>query len=158
MSNVSLQVKSQPFTPESVSLRPAAEADIPFLLALRAQAMEPHHLAAGIAHSLAEQEVRVRSHFECAQILELHDQRIGLLKVLREPSEWRISQIQLLPPYQRTGMGSKLISSVLAEARAVGLPLSLSVLKSNPARRLYERLGFVVVSEGTNVFHMQAVG
>jgi ribosomal protein S18 acetylase RimI-like enzyme len=55
-------------------------------------------------------------------------------------------------------MGSKLIRSVLAEARAIDLPLSLSVLKANPARRLYERLGFVVVAEGANVFHMRATG
>ena len=144
--------------PESVALRPANEADIPFLLGLRAQTMEPHHLVAGIAHSPTEQEARVRSHFECAQVLELYGQRIGLLKVLREPNEWRIVQIQLLPSHQRARIGSNLISSVLAEARAAGVPLSLSVLKANPARRLYERLGFIVVSEGVNVFHMRAMG
>jgi ribosomal protein S18 acetylase RimI-like enzyme len=144
--------------PDSVSRRPATEADIPFLLALRAQTMEPHHLAAGIEHSLSDQEARVRSHFECAEIFELHGQPVGMAKILRGPSEWRIVQIQLLPSYQRNGMGTRLINSVLAEARAVGLPLSLSVLKVNPARRLYERLGFIVVSEGANVFHMRAMG
>jgi GNAT superfamily N-acetyltransferase len=128
------------------------------LLELRAKAMEPHHLAAGITPSLAEQEARVRSYFECAEILELRGQRIGLLKVLREPAEWRVVQIQLLPMHQHTGIGGSLLSSLLAEAGAARVPVSLWVLKVNPARRLYEGLGFVVVSESEDGFHMRAAG
>src|SRR5438046_1557312 len=100
--------------------------------------MDPHHLAAGITLSKADHGARVLSHFECAEILELGGQPIGLFKVLREPGEWRLVQVQIEPWRQRAGIGGHLIGSLVAEARTEGVALSLSVLKANPARRLYE--------------------
>ena len=43
-----------------------------------------------------------------------------------------------------TGWGTALVQEVMAEARQRGLPVRLRVLRSNPARRLYARLGFEV--------------
>jgi len=120
--------------------------------------MDPHHLVAGITLSKAEHEARVLSRFECAEILELEGHPIGLFKVLREPGEWRLVQVQIVPSQQRAGIGGHLIGSLVAEARTEGVALSLSVLKANPARRLYERLGFVVVSEGQNVLNLRTGG
>jgi hypothetical protein len=36
---------------------------------------------------------------------------------------------------------------MIDEARAAGKPVALRVLKPNPARRLYERLGLEIISE-----------
>lgn len=42
------------------------------------------------------------------------------------------------------GLGSRLITAILGQARSLALPaISLSVEAGNPARLLYERLGFV---------------
>ena len=38
-------------------------------------------------------------------------------------------------------------AGLLAEAKRIGAAVKLSVLKSNPARSLYQRLGFVIVGE-----------
>lgn len=43
------------------------------------------------------------------------------------------------------GIGARLLAAVIAEARCRGFGLCLSVRTGNPARRLYERLGFRVV-------------
>jgi len=43
--------------------------------------------------------------------------------------------------------GAALISTIIAEADARNLLVRLRVLKINPARRPYERLGFVVTDE-----------
>jgi ribosomal protein S18 acetylase RimI-like enzyme len=44
-------------------------------------------------------------------------------------------------------IGTRLLTAVLAQARGEGLTrISLSVEAGNPARRLYERLGFHPVS------------
>jgi ribosomal protein S18 acetylase RimI-like enzyme len=155
MSNVSLLVRTHAAT---LTRRPACESDFAFLLDLRAQTIEPHFSAAGIVHSPAEQEARVRELFECAEILELDGQSIGLLKVLREPTHWRVMQVQLSPQHQGAGIGGHLIKSLMCEAGVAGVPITLSVLKVNPARRLYERLGFKVISEGARVLHMQSGG
>jgi ribosomal protein S18 acetylase RimI-like enzyme len=45
---------------------------------------------------------------------------------------------------QRRGIGSQLIGDLMEDARARGVPIRLSVLFNNPARELYERLGFRV--------------
>ena len=53
----------------------------------------------------------------------------------------------VLPGYRGTGVGTTLVDAAVAEARRRSLPgLSLSVEAGNPARRLYERLGFVPVA------------
>jgi len=127
--------------------RPALEADVPFLLELRRQAMGPVHTAAGVDQSPEHTVARVRSNFDCAEIIELNGRPIGLLKVIRSPTEWRVSQIQLLPEHQGKGIGTKLLEEVLANARAAGLVVTLSALKINPAVRLYRRLGFTTETE-----------
>ena len=43
------------------------------------------------------------------------------------------------------GIGTALVEQVIADAEARAVPVRLGVLEHNPARRLYERLGFRVV-------------
>jgi len=54
----------------------------------------------------------------------------------------------LLPAHRNQGTGSALLNDILAEATAVTQPVRLHVERFNPARRLYERLGFTVIGEG----------
>jgi ribosomal protein S18 acetylase RimI-like enzyme len=63
-------------------------------------------------------------------------------------------QIQLMPSLQGKGIGTRLLQSLVQEAREAGAGLKLSVLKANPARRLYERMGFVVVEEKATAYDM----
>lgn len=76
------------------------------------------------------------------------DNPIGRLYVARLADEMRIIDIALLPAHRRAGIGAQLISDVVAEAAAAGLPLRLHVEPWNPARRLYERLGFRAINTG----------
>jgi ribosomal protein S18 acetylase RimI-like enzyme len=55
--------------------------------------------------------------------------------------------IEIDPAAQRQGLGSKVVGDLIAGARARGRRLRLRVLKVNPARRLYERLGFHFAGE-----------
>jgi ribosomal protein S18 acetylase RimI-like enzyme len=130
-----------------VTRRVARESDVPFLLELRHQVMGPLHTAAEVDQSADLALARVRRHFDCAEILELDGVPIGLLKVVRSPAEWRISQIQLLPEHQRQGIGSRLLREMLDGATAAGVTVTLAALKMNPAVRLYCRLGFTIESE-----------
>lgn len=139
---------------EPLSLRPAAEADIPFLVELRRQTMSRHQLASGVAPSEEERMRRVLAHFDCARVILQADKPVGLLKVRREGQAWELIQFQLLPSLQGKGVGTKLLQSLVQEAREAGAGLKLNVLKANPARRLYERIGFVVVGEKANAYEM----
>ena len=66
-----------------------------------------------------------------------------------------IDQLFLRPETQGRGIGTALVQSVLARAEAKKLPVRLWVLRINPARALYERLGFVVFEETAASLHLQ---
>jgi GNAT superfamily N-acetyltransferase len=69
----------------------------------------------------------------------------GILVVEDRPAEIFLARIFLLPAFQRRGVGSTRIKELIARARTEGRPLRLRVLRVNSAaRRLYERLGFIV--------------
>ncbi|WDD91726.1 GNAT family N-acetyltransferase [Burkholderia sp. FERM BP-3421] len=131
----------------TVTLRPATEADLPFLLALREATMTEHLLRAGEPTDSASHAARVRARLDDAQIVCLDGAPAGLLKAYREPDSWVVMQIQILPAHQRQGVGARVLRRVLDEADRQRVPVSLKVLKGNPAQRLYERLGFRIAAE-----------
>jgi ribosomal protein S18 acetylase RimI-like enzyme len=139
----------------SVSLSPATREDIPFLLELRRLTMTEHLRASGVEPSEQGERERVLYRFECAQIVRRGAERVGLLKLARDEGRWQVIQIQIAPQLHGQGLGKELLSAVIAEAKQARVPLVLNVLHANPARRLYERLGFRVVKEGEHEYEMQ---
>lgn len=69
--------------------------------------------------------------------------------------DWQLIQIQLAPEVQGRGIGEALIRRLVDEARSAGAALTLHVLHANPARRLYERLGFRIVAHGEHDYLMK---
>lgn len=80
---------------------------------------------------------------------------IGLLKVARRLPAWQLIQLQLLPDRQGRGLGAQLLRGLQREAEQAGAALELSVLERNPARRLYQRLGFVDIRHADGEFLMR---
>jgi len=136
--------------------RVASQADLPFLLALRSESMGPHLDTAGIDRSDEAQLARVLHRFECAELLLADGKPVGLLKLRREPGAWRLLQIQLAQAVRGQGLGQRVLQEVLADAAQSGARVTLTVLKANPAKALYERLGFRVTGEDEHEFHMAA--
>jgi ribosomal protein S18 acetylase RimI-like enzyme len=138
-----------------LSLRPAVEADIPFLLALRDATMTRHFIASGVSVTLDDHRVRLLHRYESAQVIERGGAPAGIFKVTRDGREWVLLQIQLAQELQGQGIGQALITELIAEARAAGASLTLRVLHQNPARQLYERLGFRVFEVGPHDYGMR---
>ncbi|ARP97353.1 GNAT family N-acetyltransferase [Bordetella genomosp. 13] len=133
----------------AMALRPATEADVDFLLALRKATMGPHMRAAGLPDDDAAHMTRLRFHWADAQVILLDGRPAGLFKAFRESDHWYVQQVQVSPAWQGHGVGARVLATLLEQADRDGLPVRLSVLHANPARRLYERLGFrVVATEG----------
>lgn len=136
------------------SLRTATKADIPLLLTVRGQTMSEYLLASGVEPTEEDQIQRVLARFDCAQIILLANQPIGLLKIVRDGKQWELVQIQIVPEKQGGGIGTQLVQKLLSDAVATKASVSLSVLKANPARRLYERLGFRIVKDKGHAYEM----
>ena len=80
-------------------------------------------------------------------VIEVGGEPAGRLYVARWTEEIRIVDIALLPQFRRRGVGGDLLRRLLAEGAAAGKRVSIHVEKFNPARRLYERLGFVPAAD-----------
>jgi ribosomal protein S18 acetylase RimI-like enzyme len=66
-----------------------------------------------------------------------------------------LKQIYLDRPFQRQGIGTRVMQIVIDEAQRDGKAVTLGVVKSNPARHLYERLGFRTTGEDEYKFYMR---
>lgn len=138
-----------------VEFKRAEESDLDFLLALRLQTMDHHFRASGMPMTREEHMQRVLHHFDWAEVIVIDGEPSGLLKLVREGTDWHLIQIQILPKLQGRGLGEQIISKVLSGARRAGASVRLGVLKVNPAQRLYARLGFEVVEETSDSLKMR---
>jgi ribosomal protein S18 acetylase RimI-like enzyme len=66
-----------------------------------------------------------------------------------------VQSIYLVAKYQRHGIGTRLLQQLLDEGNERGTVVRLDTASINPARRLYERLGFTVVREDGFKVYMQ---
>ena len=70
---------------------------------------------------------------------------IGRIYIDTTSLEVRLMDVTLLPAWRNRGIGSRLMAVLLQYAEALGRPMSLHVEPFNPAKRIYERMSFVVV-------------
>lgn len=80
-------------------------------------------------------------------ILERNGTAIGRLYVDAWAQELRIVDISLMPAARGRGIGEAILRDVIEWAANAGKGVSIHVEKFNPARRLYQRLGFVVTED-----------
>jgi GNAT superfamily N-acetyltransferase len=105
--------------------------------------------AAFVKMQFDAQDAHYRAHYEGAtyEVIEVDGVPAGRLYLHRTPKEIRLMDIALLPSFRGAGIGTRLLAGLIAEAKGSGVPLTIHVEISNPARRLYERLGFAPVEE-----------
>lgn len=140
------------------SLRPATAADREFLLSLYANTREEELAqvpwdegakAAFLEQQFSAQDHHYRTNYPGAtlDVIEVDGERAGRLYVYRGAVEIRIMDIVLAPPFRGKGVGTALLRELMDEAHSSGRSLSIHVEVQNPARSLYERLGFVPAGE-----------
>jgi GNAT superfamily N-acetyltransferase len=142
---------------QEIALRECREEDRPFIWQVRRQALK-EYVAAIWGWDEKVQQEKFEQRFTPAghQIVVFDGIDVGLLQVVDEGSHLVVGKIELLPEFQRRGIGSVLMGRILDEARARQVPVRLQVLRTNaPARRLYERLGFVMSGETETHFQME---
>ncbi len=139
-------------------LRPATAADLDFLWALHVASMKPY-VEQVYGWDDADQRAMYEHDFAHAktQIVEVDGRPAGRLELRAHDDAVWLGNIQLTPERQNQGLGSAMIRAVMADAFAAGLPVRLRVFRINPARRLYERLGFSQTRETDTHIYMQAL-
>ena len=139
-------------------LRPATEADRDFLLAVYSSTREEELAQVEweegareefLEHQFSAQDSHYRANYPGAtfDVIEVDGEPGGRLYVHRGAEEIRIMDIALAPAFRGRGIGTELLRQLMGEAAGSARSLSIHVEMNNPARRLYERLGFEPAGE-----------
>jgi ribosomal protein S18 acetylase RimI-like enzyme len=148
---------------DAVRYRPATPDDVPFLRYLYATTREDEMNRVPWtdeqkAQFLDMQFNAQKAHYEdaypdCQFLVIEHDRKsIGRLYIDRGPKDIEIVDIALLPHYRGRGLGRILLEEIIAEGRESGKAVTIYVEHYNPARHLYDRLGFEHV-DTNGVYH-----
>ncbi|HKE12142.1 MAG TPA: GNAT family N-acetyltransferase [Myxococcota bacterium] len=144
--------------PYALKLRPGRIDDALFLRRLYASTREdelsalawaPTQIETFLQLQLEAQERHYHAHYPHAQfdVIEREGTPVGRLVVDRSGSAIHVVDIALLPAQRGAGLGGALLRELQEEAAAQGRAVMLRVARTNPALRLYGRLGFRVVQE-----------
>jgi ribosomal protein S18 acetylase RimI-like enzyme len=124
-------------------LKSATVNDIDFIYDLRMKTMKPF-FESTFGWKDKEQYKYAADYLEQTNIICNARNNIGVVKVLENSNYIELHQIQILPEYQKLGIGSRIIESIIHRANETMLPIKLMVMKNNPAITIYEKMGFVV--------------
>ncbi len=139
-----------------LEFRPATAADGEFLYQLHRAAMM-EYVSQTWGWDEEWQQEYFRQHFDPAasQVVQFQGHDVGVVSIIVQPSRLFIGGIEILPEYQNRGIGTAVLQGILDRARRLGKPVALQVLKVNPARALYERMGFTIRGETATHWQMQ---
>ena len=141
---------------DEVVLRPARTEDFEFLRRLHRECFKTYVEQTWGNWDEADQLQRLRrARWLSGDIIVFQGRPIGLMAIEDQGAVLFLELIALLPEYQDKGLGTRLIQQVLAKGDARAVPVQLSVLKVNPARSLYEQLGFRLVGEDEQRWYME---
>ncbi|HUO92941.1 MAG TPA: GNAT family N-acetyltransferase [Rhizomicrobium sp.] len=136
----------------TISFRSARPDDFDYCASLYFAEMER---SAGAVSDGARAGLETRWNVDQVRILVRAGKDIGWIQWAMRPKARELVQFFVEERLRGQGLGRDVMKRLIAEADADGLPIALSVVKTSPARRLYERLGFRIVGEDDRKFHMR---
>ncbi|MGZ7080036.1 MAG: GNAT family N-acetyltransferase [Thermoanaerobaculia bacterium] len=153
-----------PLPRASVTFRPCSPGDAPFLRYLYGTTREDEMLrvpwsdqqkAEFLDMQFRAQASHYADYYPDAAFLmiEMEGHSIGRLYVDRRDDVIEIIDIALLPQYRGRGLGRLLLQEILDEAQESGKRVTIYVENYNPARHLYDRLGFRHI-DTNGVYHL----
>ena len=133
-------------------LRAATDRDLPFARTLTHEAMGRYYTQYGLLWS--------NEGFDTAWagrenwLICRDDSVLGFISLSRDSRALYIRELHLLEDCRRQGAGSWVLEQMALKACGQGL-LRLTVFKTNPARRLYQRMGLSIVGEEDCFWRME---
>lgn len=131
----------------------ATEKDNAYLLNLRKLTLVEHLEKSGQFLSDKEHDIRLNDAYDCSFLIVSSKELIGTLKYREHENRVEIMQIQIHPVFQGKGFGRRVLDQVIENSKPKFV--ELTVLKENPALKLYERLGFHITGEDQYEYFMQ---
>jgi GNAT superfamily N-acetyltransferase len=138
-----------------IALRPARSDDFDFCARLYFSGMDEIIRELKLDMELQTADLRERWDVEEVEIITSDGVDIGWMQSATENNAHFLKQIFIDAPFQRRCIGTDIIHRLIDRANRAGQPVTLGVVKINPARRLYERLGFRITHDDDRKFYMR---
>lgn len=95
------------------------------------------------------------AHRRDTQVIEVSGLLVGVVDVEWREDDLYLARIEVSPELQNLGLGAAIIQGLIESGARGERALSLDVFGVNPARRLYERLGFQEIGLSKQKVHMR---
>jgi ribosomal protein S18 acetylase RimI-like enzyme len=136
------------------TLRPARPEDFDYCARLYFEGMEK--IIKELNLNMDAQVAGLRQRWDVTQvrIITLDGKDIGWLQSFEKDDALFLGQLFVDGALRRRGIGTEVVKALIEEAARAGRAMTLGVVKTNPALRLYERLGFRTTHEDERKFYM----
>lgn len=138
-----------------IATRQASETDYEWLYELKVASMRDY-----IEELYGWDDVAQRAFFDegfrpCdIEVIIFEGSNAGMFELSQDDEGFFLRRIEVHPRFQGRGVGSRIIEEVIRRATEMNEPVRLQVFKGNPARNLYQRFGFEVVTETATHYQM----
>lgn len=139
----------------NVAFRPALPQDFDYCERLYFAEMERINRELKLDRDLQVASFRRQWDVTQVRIITLDGADIGWLQSTTRDGTFFLGQLFVDAPLQRRGIGTAVMHRLIAEATREGQVMTLGVVKTNPAKRLYERLRFCTSHEDDRKFYMR---
>lgn len=131
-----------------ITMRQAVQADQEQLAHLRALVLYDDLTRLGRYDDVKVRE-RFRNTFDPVhtRIIEVEGSMVGCVALKPKAEVYLLEHFYIHPDYQCQRIGTQVLNMLLKQDEVQGRQVTLNVLQGSPARRLYERFGFILDSE-----------
>jgi GNAT superfamily N-acetyltransferase len=138
-----------------IVLRPAVSQDFEYCKRLYFTGMKK--IIEELCLDMAAQAASFLQNWDLAEvrIIAVGNSDVGWLQSSVRDDELFVAQLFLDDPFQGQGIGTEVMNRLIGGASRLNQAVRLAVVKTNPALRLYERLGFHITHEDDRKFYMK---
>jgi GNAT superfamily N-acetyltransferase len=138
-----------------IAVRPARAEDLDFCADLYFSEMDRTIRDLNLDLTKHAAGFRQRWHPQQVRIITLDGADIGWMQSRIESDALFLGQLFVAPAQQGRGIGTMIVRRLIEEAAGDRRAVTLGMVKTNPAMRLYQRLGFRTTHEDERKFHMR---
>ena len=138
-----------------IVLRPAVSQDFEYCKRLYFTGMKKIIEELGL--DMSAQAASFLQNWDLAEvrIIAVGNSDVGWLQSSVRDDGLFVAQLFVDDPFQGQGIGTEVMNRLIGEASRLNQAVRLAVVKTNPALRLYERLGFHITHEDDRKFYMK---
>jgi ribosomal protein S18 acetylase RimI-like enzyme len=138
-----------------IDLRPGCAPDFDYCQRLYFSEMDGIIRELGLDPAAQAASFRETWDWTQVRVIALDGTDVGWLQSFSQGDALFLGQLFVDASFQRRGIGSQVMRRLIAEAAKRGLAVTLGVVKTNTALRLYQRLGFAITHEDERKFYMR---